>query len=184
MSADDYDPNQVMGFTLIEALVTIAVIALIFGIAIPSYTNFINQKRVRMGTEDLYNYIKIAQSTSQNKQINFYLSFRTGANWCYGLDDGADCDCTASNSCTVDGVETVINNNKYSGQDLSLSITGFSGPANAPYILFNGQRGNVSVPGTASFSLSGLSTTITTNKQGLSSICSDNVSSYTLCTSP
>lgn len=182
MRTKDNFQNTLTGFSLIELLVTITVLSLLLGIAVPSYNNFITQKQLRIGTEDLYNYIKIAKSTSLNKQTTVYLSLRTGANWCYGLSDTADCDCTVANSCLVNGVQTVLRNSSYSGQPLSLSVAGFSGTASAPYIQFQGNRGTVSVGGSAGFSSSGLSTSISTNTKGLVTICSDNISSYISCT--
>ncbi len=170
------------GFTLIELLITISAVSLLLGIAIPSYNKFITSKQIRVVTEDLYNYIKTAQSTSLNKQTTIYLSLKTGANWCYGLSDTANCDCATVNSCQVNGVQTVLNNSNYSGKPLTLAVTGFSGTSGAPFIQFQGNRGTISDAGSAGFSSSGYSATLTTSTMGLVSICSDTVSGYKLCT--
>lgn len=176
--------NKVLGFTLIEMLVTVCVLAILVGIAIPSYNKFITQKRLRIGAEDLYNFIKAAQSVSLNKQTTTYVSFKTGSNWCYGLSDTAACDCSTVNSCTVNGLQTVINSTRYTGPSMTLDVAGFSGAASSPYILFQGNRGTVGTAGSASLGLSSLSVTISTNTMGLVTICSDNISGYPSCTNP
>jgi type IV fimbrial biogenesis protein FimT len=176
-----YQPHKTSGFSLFEVLITITIVALLLGLGVPSYNKFVVQKRLRLVSEDFYNYMKIAQSQSQNKQQNFYLSLKTGANWCYGLSDLANCDCSVANSCTVDGIQTIKSPLDYSGQAPTLVTTGFTGGASTPYILFDGKRGTANASGSAGFSLSGLSTTINVNKQGLGVICSNTVSGYSSC---
>ena len=173
-------PNQ-QGFSLIECAVVALVAALFLALAIPSYNSFLAQKRLRVGTEELYNYMKLAQAKSFNNHVNIYLSFNTAAAWCYGLSDTAPCSCETSNSCQVDGVETVINSTNYSGNALTLSTAGFATSGGSPYIQFNGARGTINASGSVNFGQSGLQTTINANTAGLISICSNNVSGFPSC---
>lgn len=172
------------GFSLIEMLAAIAVLSLLVGVGIPSYYNFLAQKKVRLSTEELNNYMKIAQSQSLNKHSTYYLSLRPGSSWCFGISDTVACDCAVVNSCTVSGVQTRVQSTEYSGQPITLALTGYTGAASNPSIVFNGGRGTVSAAGTASFSSAGLSATISTSTTGLVTICSDNITSYTPCTGP
>lgn len=169
------------GFTLLEILMAITIAAVLMAVAIPSYNYFITQKRVRLGTEDLYNFIKNAQSVSYTKPNNIYLSFTPGSNWCYGLSDSGVCDCNSAGSCMVNGTETIVRSSDYPGQALTLSVIGFSG-GGTPFIELDGRHGTLLAGGAASFSLSNLSATISANTFGLVTKCSDNLSSFPSCT--
>jgi prepilin-type N-terminal cleavage/methylation domain-containing protein len=174
--------NRPNGFTLIEILVTIIILALLVGFAIPSYRDFMDQKRLRSATEDLYNFIKTSQSRGLNLPSSYYMSFQTGTSWCYGLSDTSTCDCTSPTSCTVAGIGTRTQSSDYSGQAITVAVTGFNGSGGSPYILFEGRRGTIAATGTVTFtSALGLSTTIRANQQGLVTICSNSIKSYPSC---
>lgn len=174
--------NKITGFTLAELLIIITILGILVTIAIPSYVAFINQKRLKVATEDLYNFIKASQSKGLNLPSSYYMSIKPGTSWCYGLSDSSTCDCSTSNSCTLDGIDTKAQSTDYSGESLSLSVTGFNGSSTDPYILFEGSRGTIANAGTITFTTSTrLTTTIRTNEQGLVSICSNSVRGYPLC---
>lgn len=167
-----------MGVTLLELLITLTVSAILLSIAIPAYNNFITQKRLRTASEELYSYIKMAQTLSLSKEITVYLSFNPIATWCYGLSDLGPCDCTVANNCTVNGVQTIVNSANYSGPAIPLTITGFSGASSNPYIQFDGKRGTIVAAGTVSLSQAGLSISVLANTMGLVTRCSNTVASY------
>lgn len=174
--------KKAYGFTLVELLFTVVILAIIVSIAIPSYRAFVNQKRLKVATEDLYNFIKASQSRGLNLPSAYYLSMKTGSNWCYGLSDTSICDCTIADNCTISGIATAASSTNYAGESLSLSTTGFNGTASDPYILFEGKRGTIAATGTITLtSVSGFSTVISANQQGLVSICSNTVKGYPLC---
>lgn len=181
MNVVGYSTKRQQGLSLIEFLATVAVLAILLGVAMPSYQSFIAQKRVRTGTEELYNFVKMAHSLSLKTHTTIYLSMIPGTTWCYGLSDTVPCNCATVNSCRVSNVETVTNSSSYSGQPITLAITGFSSASGVSFIQFNGARGTVSAAGTASFSLSGLSATLSLNTMGLAAICSNTVSGFPSC---
>ena len=63
------------GFSLIEILVTTAVLAVLLAVALPSYTSFLAQKNLKNVTEDLYNFIKTGQSQALMRHKSIYISF-------------------------------------------------------------------------------------------------------------
>ena len=168
----------IKGFSLIELLTVVSLLGILAATSVPAYDYIMNRKRLEMATEDLYNLMILAHSQSLERQSNYYISFKGGANWCYGVDDTAACDCSIANDCQVGGIETVKKSTDYN--NISLAVTGFSG-GGIPYVQFEGLRGIASSSGSVTLSLSGLSTTMTSNKIGLVSLCSNQIASYTSC---
>ena len=58
------------GFTLIELLVVIAVAAILLSIAVPSYSNFVNQQRVETAANAFKNAVALARSEAQKRGKN------------------------------------------------------------------------------------------------------------------
>jgi type IV fimbrial biogenesis protein FimT len=116
------------GFTLLELMVTIAVIAIIVTIGIPSFQALIDRNRLRGATENLFVDLNFARSESikQNRRVAVYFS-EPSASWCYGIDDNIDpdnlCDCAASPAnCTVNGIQKVVSSTDYPGVVLNENL--------------------------------------------------------------
>lgn len=104
------------GFTLIELMLTIVILAVLLAIAVPSFTNIAGKNRLKSAAERLSTEIDFArtQAIAQNRTARVH--FATGASWCLGVDDQYDmststsvCDCASSPAeCTIDGREQVV----------------------------------------------------------------------------
>lgn len=105
-------PSHFTGFTLIELMLTIVVMAVLLAIAVPSFTNIAGKNRLKAAAERFSTEIDFArsQAIAQNRQVQ--VNFVTGASWCLGLDDDLSdpCDCAATPpaQCTIDGREQVV----------------------------------------------------------------------------
>lgn len=109
-------PSHFTGFTLIELMLTIVVMAVLLAIAVPSFTNIAGKNRLKAAAERFSTEIDFArsQAIAQNRRV--HVNFTTGANWCLGIDDdyplsplAPDCDCIDSpGQCTIDGREQVV----------------------------------------------------------------------------
>ena len=62
-----------IGVTLVELMVTLAVVAIALTLAVPPYLNFIEKRQVERGANDLANFIEMARSLAvrNNETVSF-----------------------------------------------------------------------------------------------------------------
>ncbi|GGL96606.1 GspH/FimT family pseudopilin [Pseudomonas asuensis] len=72
------------GFTLIELMVTVAVLAIVLTIAVPSFNNLIQSSRARALVSELNGALQIARSEALKRRKNVIV--------CPRNDTGTDCD--------------------------------------------------------------------------------------------
>ena len=82
------------GFTLVELLVTLAVVALLVTVAAPAMARFLDQARLRAATQTLAQELRQARNhaLAHQSQIHFSIEVRA-RRWCYGWRDESACQC-------------------------------------------------------------------------------------------
>ena len=89
---------QPRGFTLIELMVALAIVAILMLIGMPSFTTFLRNSEIRSTAESLINGLRAAstEATRQNTRIAFTLAGATNAGWTINPinDPIADTNCT------------------------------------------------------------------------------------------
>lgn len=130
------------GFTLIELMVTLLVLAILVALAIPSFTDYFEKARVRGAADQVTNLLARARAASvkTNMPISVVAMSKAGGGWCLGArqpnEPGAwqsrpstapACACdTASNLCMVEGERMVVDNADLGGaRSPALVITDF-----------------------------------------------------------
>ncbi|SCZ51596.1 GspH/FimT family pseudopilin [Thiohalomonas denitrificans] len=94
------------GFTLIELMITISVLAILITLGVPSFQDTLERHRLKAAIEQVYQDLQYARSEAikRNQNITVQLKIPAGTDpWCYGLSDAGGCDCTASPGCAIDG---------------------------------------------------------------------------------
>lgn len=93
------------GFTLIEVVFVMAVLAIILSAAVPSYASYLARQRLRHVAELLELDLRRARSLSVDEGRNIYVSFNSGPQWCWGASRTAPCDCaTGVPRCELGGI--------------------------------------------------------------------------------
>ncbi len=81
------------GFTLLEAAITLAVIAILAAAAIPNYASYLARQRLRHAAELLEQDLRRAREQSVAETRNVHVTFHSGPQWCWGTSRTAPCDC-------------------------------------------------------------------------------------------
>jgi type IV fimbrial biogenesis protein FimT len=72
--------NPLRGFTLVELLITVAIMSLLIVMAAPNFTDWIKNQRIRTAAESLLNGLQIARAEAL--KTNSVVSFQVGSgNW-------------------------------------------------------------------------------------------------------
>lgn len=96
------------GFTLIELMIVLVVLVVLLVLAVPSFVDTLDRRRAINATQALTGQIQQARSfaITRNRQVSIVIDKTSDTNWCFGLTDKADCDCsetdpTEEEACTV-----------------------------------------------------------------------------------
>ncbi|PKO84908.1 MAG: hypothetical protein CVU17_01660 [Betaproteobacteria bacterium HGW-Betaproteobacteria-11] len=87
-------PRRSDGFTLVEMMIVTAVFGILLAIAVPNFTEWIANERVRSSTNDLYAGLMMARSEAMKRNVRVDLSRTSGsstdwsAGWSVKLTDG------------------------------------------------------------------------------------------------
>ncbi|MCW8994375.1 MAG: GspH/FimT family pseudopilin [Psychromonas sp.] len=98
------------GFTLIELIVVLAVLAILISVGVGSYRGVFSQHALIQRTERLYHFLRLAQSQSIKLNKKIYVHFcQSGSSgtWKMAMAEQPSCDCFVSASCLIDGQEMV-----------------------------------------------------------------------------
>lgn len=113
------DMKTQTGFTMVELMITVGVIALLAAIAVPSMYTTAQKRRVQGAAESMYLMMTQARSESikRSKDMYFRTSGENSIDWAFGITDNATgCDPTIidasdSSACTIADFDNDGNDN-------------------------------------------------------------------------
>lgn len=135
----DRTRRLVSGFTLVELVVTLAVLAILIAAASPSLADYFERYRLRSAVDDTLNLFGQARQGAVEADRNVQVTVNTGS-WCVGarqavepaagqpvsLNPGA-CDCTAAaTTCLVGAEPLVVNGSQRPGVSLTATDVPFA----------------------------------------------------------
>jgi len=159
------------GFTLIELMIVIIVLGVLVAIALPSFLETIERRRLKGAGENLFADLLFAKTEAIKRHEPVTISFTgNGATWCYGLAVNAACDCTDNvPACAIDGVTKIVNQDDY----LSVSVDAAGSTFDDSFTSFTPLRGAANA-GELQFTIgSGAELEVVVSSFGLVRLCSD-----------
>jgi len=109
------------GFTLIELMVTLAVLAILLAAAVPSFADLFDKYRLRAAADAVTSLISNARAAAVKSDLDVNIAMTgSGTAWCIGANaatapSGGDpaaaasaCDCSDAAQCLVDGQRAVV----------------------------------------------------------------------------
>jgi type IV fimbrial biogenesis protein FimT len=96
------------GFTLIEMMIGITLLAILLAMALPSYRTWIQNAKIRNAAESILDGLQLARSeaVARNSPVEFVL--QSGSSWVICTLDGDDCAETIQSRATGEGSSTSV----------------------------------------------------------------------------
>lgn len=102
--------KQSRGFSLVELMITVAILGIVLAIAVPSMSDFLDQRKVINAGEAVYSELQYARSEAIARSQNVFVSFSTNgtATWSVGVSTTSNCDPTQAILTAADACVLVI----------------------------------------------------------------------------
>ncbi len=124
------------GFTLLELMVTLAILAIVLGVGVPSMLEIARNARLQGAAQESYALLQYARSDALRTGTDRFVVWSSASgNWCAVVSDRNDCNCL-SEDCSIDGILRQQNSTDFT--DVTLAGAAFSAGS---YTRFDGMRG-------------------------------------------
>jgi type IV fimbrial biogenesis protein FimT len=114
-------PKPGRGFTIVELMVTVAVLVVLVAIAVPSFNDFFDRHRVRGAAEEVVSVIANARAEAVKNDLDVNIALQgAGDAWCLGANAAAvasggnpagvpaACDCSVVAECRISGLRFAV----------------------------------------------------------------------------
>jgi len=93
--------NKNSGFTLIELMVVVSILAILLAVAVPSFSGMVQRGRLKAVAEEHIGHLYMAKAEALKTGQPIYYSVKSGAGQCYGFKKAAACDCAETSGATL-----------------------------------------------------------------------------------
>jgi type IV fimbrial biogenesis protein FimT len=99
-------PKSSHGFTLLELMITLSVLAVLASLGIPAMQGMLERNRLKGAAQALAEDLQWVRGEAIRRNRDLHLVFDAGSPWCYGVSEASACDChltdpEAVNACTL-----------------------------------------------------------------------------------
>jgi|GEM_PF-2148706 len=107
------------GVTLYELMTTLSVIAILMSMGAPSYSEFINKRKVAAGADMIATFFENVRMEAVKRNEFASITYKKtddGSDWCVGAIIGKEvaCDCMATTpACLIDSVPAILSNQTF-----------------------------------------------------------------------
>jgi len=127
---------RIRGLTLMEVMVTVAIMAILLVLAVPSFSSFLARGRLSGAAEGLALDLQLAKGEAIRGDTPVRLTFSSGNAWCYGsVPTNSSCTCAPTNTCTLRRVDS----SGYAG--VTMSTLSFPGNTPNNFTTFTARQG-------------------------------------------
>ena len=120
------------GFSLIEVLMTVVLLAVSLALAVPSFRDMAEKRQVTNAAEQVASFINTAQGVAMktNQVVTVSWNHTEENDWCIGAVSGETaCNCeqadsTAANYCQIDSMAFILDNSHTGNLQLMNAMTG------------------------------------------------------------
>lgn len=143
-------PSRQAGFTLMEMLIAIAIVAILTSLALPSFSGMLDRQRVQGAAENLFADMQYAKSQAIKCALSMDVIATAGPPWSYCIaTNGSNCAAAATTNCAIPGVWKTVAGTDYVNVTLgaNASVTfdalrgGCAGASCGVAITFTGSSG-------------------------------------------
>jgi len=171
------------GFTLVELLVTIAIVGILASFAAPSFQTMLEKRRLIAATEAVYVHLQFARTEAVKfgRDTPLNMSVKAGPPWCLGISNGtASCDCNTAAACVYGPTDQTTERNLLGSEfpNVALSTNQSNVLVDSGRGGFGGTAGSITLTSTPS----NQTTKIIFSQLGRVRICTtSNVGGYPSC---
>lgn len=118
------------GFTLIELMVVLGVIAVLAALSLPSFGAQISRQRLKSAAEALAADLAEARFEAARRGSALHLHYAPGPDWCWAVASASGCDCRNAQPCQI----KTVHGSDHPGVVLAQSRDALLDPANGSAI--------------------------------------------------
>lgn len=93
--------RRALGLTLLELMLTLAIVALMLTLALPSFGSIVARHRLKAAAEQLAMDLGELRLQAAQRGVPLHLHFQAGTPWCYALATAGGCDCRVAQACQL-----------------------------------------------------------------------------------